>query len=65
VVINIDPESPFLKQGLHEGSVITTVAGRSITEVSQLQRVINDTPLDRCSIGVAPQTATASLQYDR
>jgi serine protease Do len=61
VVLNIDPASPFMKQGLHEGSIITTVAGRSISELAQLQGIINDTPFERCAIGVAPETATASI----
>jgi S1-C subfamily serine protease len=61
VVLNIDPASPFTRQGLHEGSVITTVAGQTVTEVTQLQGIINDKPLEQCGIGVAPETATASV----
>jgi S1-C subfamily serine protease len=65
VVLNIDSTSPFSKMGLHEGSVITSVAGEPISGITQLQRVINDTPFDQCTIGVASDLATASISTER
>ncbi len=67
VVYEISPASPFVKQGLHEGAVISTLAGRAVTGMTQLQNLINETPLERCEIGLAaePAVATANAADDR
>ena len=48
MVIGVEPHSPMLKLGVRAGSVITSVAGRAITDVTELQKIVNDTPPDRC-----------------
>ena len=53
MVIAIDPQSPCVKQGIIQGSVIATVAGQSVSDVVNLQRIINDTPPTSCGIAVA------------
>lgn len=53
MVIAIDPGSPFAKAGIAQGSIIATVAGKSVSDVVQLQRILNDTPPDACGIGLA------------
>jgi S1-C subfamily serine protease len=52
LVISIDTDSPLKKQGVNTGCVITSVAGRSVTSMLDLQRVINDVPADKCDVRV-------------
>ena len=63
MVLNIDPASPFLKRGIHEGTIIRCVAGKSVNAIDELQEIINDTPFDRCNFVTEPDpaAATASL----
>jgi serine protease Do len=53
MVFSIDPASPFTKLGLQPGTVIRSVAGKAVTDMTQLQGIINDVPLERCDIAVA------------
>jgi serine protease Do len=63
MVIGIDPASPMLKQqGLKVGSVITSVAKHAIADVTEFQRIINDTPPEQCSLEIeAGADATAQV----
>jgi serine protease Do len=53
MVFSIDSTSPFTRQGIHEGSIITSISGKSVAALTQLQDIINDTPLDQCDIHLA------------
>ena len=53
MVIGIDPNSPFVKEGVTQGSVITAVAGVRINDVTDVQRVVNDVPPERIALEVA------------
>lgn len=48
MVIGIAETSPFLKQHVRQGDVITAVAGKAIRDVLELQRVLNEAPADKC-----------------
>jgi S1-C subfamily serine protease len=63
-VLDVDPASPFLKRGFHEGTVIRSVAGKAVHDVAELQTIINDTPLERCDFVTAPeaQNVTADVR---
>jgi S1-C subfamily serine protease len=64
MVFGIDPTSPFTKFGVHEGSVIKTVAGKPVTGVTELQSIINDTPIEQCDLGLADlATAVVSIGH--
>jgi serine protease Do len=53
MVIGIDPTSPMSKlQGLKVGSVITSVAKHAIADITEFQRIINDTPPEQCSLEI-------------
>src|SRR5206468_3126111 len=41
LVIGIDPKSPFVKEGVAAGSVITSISGVKLNDVTDLQRVVN------------------------
>jgi serine protease Do len=47
MVISLDPTSPAIKDGIQVGSVITSIAGRAVTDVIELQRVVNEIPPDQ------------------
>ncbi len=49
---------------LPEGAVISTVAGRAVSSLADLQQILNSTPPELCSIGVwtAPPTLSASIE---
>jgi S1-C subfamily serine protease len=49
-VLDVDPSSPFIKLGLHEGAIIRTVSNKPLHTLIDLQSIINDTPLDRCDL---------------
>jgi len=53
MVFGIDPASPFAKQGIQPGTVIRSVAGKTVSDMTQLQSIINDVPLEHCDIAVA------------
>ena len=50
MVIGIDAKSPFTSEGLKAGSVITAIAGKSVHDIAELQRIINDTPDEHCKV---------------
>lgn len=54
MVVNVDPNSPFAAMGITPGTVIQRVAGQTIRSLADLQRVINDTPAEHCSVELPP-----------
>ncbi len=63
LVIAVDPNCPLAKEGIVQGSIITTVAGKPVTDVTALQQIINDVPPDKCVLGLAEGTkAMVSVQ---
>jgi serine protease Do len=64
MVFGIDPTSPFTKFGIHEGTVIKSIAGKPVTGLTELQGILNDTPPDRCDIGIAADLATAVVPVE-
>ena len=44
VVLAVSEKSRYAKQGLHEGDIITAIAGKALADVTDLQQVLNDLP---------------------
>ncbi|HZL34324.1 MAG TPA: trypsin-like peptidase domain-containing protein [Tepidisphaeraceae bacterium] len=62
MVVAIDPQSPFIKEGVAQGSIITTIAGKAVSDVLQLQRILNDTAPNACKIQLnKPRSAMVSI----
>jgi serine protease Do len=59
IVVGIDEDSPLRKLGIGQGSVITSVAGRPVASIADLQKIVNDLPVDQCVVETA-RTAGAS-----
>ncbi len=64
MVLAIDPRSPLLKEGITQGSIITTVAGRAVADVKGLQQILNDMPDDRCAVGFSVASPTVATARD-
>jgi serine protease Do len=64
MVIAMDPRSPLAKEGIKQGSIITTVAGRAVSDVKTLQQILNDVPSEQCALGLAdpPKGAVATVR---
>ncbi|MBC8106812.1 MAG: trypsin-like peptidase domain-containing protein [Anaerolineae bacterium] len=52
MVLGVDPNSP-LADGLASGNVITAIAGKPVSDLLSLQRIINDTPAAQCKLTLA------------
>ena len=61
MVLAIDPASPMIKHGISQGSIIATVAGKPVSDIEQLQHVLNDTPPEACGIEMAHQGQVAAI----
>jgi len=53
MVLSISDDSPFHKQKIVQGDVITTVAGKTVPDVTTLQQILSQTPADQCSLSIA------------
>jgi serine protease Do len=63
LVVAMDPKSPAAKLGIHQGQVITTVAGKPVTDIKTLQQVLNDTPAEQCALGTSEtKSAVATVR---
>ena len=49
--------SPLSAAGLTVGSVIKDVAGRPVGDLVALQRILDETPVERCKLGLLPPPA--------
>jgi S1-C subfamily serine protease len=68
MVLGVDSMSPAGKEGIQSGAVITSIAGRPVADVVELQRIINDVPPDQWSIelhGVGAPAAAMASSSDR
>jgi S1-C subfamily serine protease len=55
IVLGIGADSPFAKDGVAQGSVITAIAGKPVAGITDLQSLINDLPTEPCSLQFAAQ----------
>jgi S1-C subfamily serine protease len=49
------------QQGLKVGSVITSVAKHAIADVTEFQRIINETPPEQCSLEIEAGSDSAQV----
>jgi serine protease Do len=60
MVLAVQDNSPAVQQGITAGTVITSVAGKTVAAIKDLQAIINDTPEERCSIELATTSSTVA-----
>ena len=54
MVLGVDRNSPLAQQrGVTQGSVITSVAGIAVSNIPQLQEILDRTPEEKCTIEFA------------
>ena len=61
MVVAIEPQSPFVKQGISQGAIIGSVAGKPVESIIQLQQILNDTAPADCNVSLA-KTSVVSAQ---
>ncbi len=49
MVLGVDSASPFVKQGMRQGAIITAVAGKPVSSTADLQAILNDTAPQKCT----------------
>lgn len=54
MVVGIEPDSPMAGKGVHSGTIITSVAGKPVNAVADLQDVLDQTQPEQCAIEFAP-----------
>ena len=59
VVLRVGADSPFAREGIAQGSVITSIAGKPVVGITELQALINDLPVEQCRLELAPQEKPA------
>jgi serine protease Do len=59
VVLGIGADSPFVRDGVIQGSIITGIAGKPVVGITELQSLINDLPTEQCSLELAAQEKAA------
>ncbi|HEV2296645.1 MAG TPA: trypsin-like peptidase domain-containing protein [Tepidisphaeraceae bacterium] len=57
LVVGMDESSPLAKRGIALGTVITTVAGKTVGSILELQKIIEATPQDQWEIGTTAAPA--------
>jgi serine protease Do len=64
MVLGVGADSPFLKDGVAQGSVITAIAGKPVAGITDLQFLLNDLPSEQCSLQLASEedSAVVSIQ---
>jgi S1-C subfamily serine protease len=55
MVLGILPDSPFIKDGVAQGAVITAIAGKPVSGITDLQSLLNDLPSEPCALELAAQ----------
>jgi S1-C subfamily serine protease len=54
MVLALDSNSPVASLGIHPGSIITSVAGKLVSNLEQFQQIITATPIDQCAFQTVP-----------
>jgi serine protease Do len=62
MVVGMDDTSPFARQGIKLGSIVTSIAGKAVTSLLELQQVIEATPPELCAIETDGSSALASSE---
>lgn len=64
MILGVDPTSPLAQDGLASGAVITAMAGKPVSDLLTLQRIINDTPAEQCKLSLAspPEANVAQIE---
>jgi S1-C subfamily serine protease len=59
MVLGVGADSPFVKDGVAQGNVITAIAGKPVAGITDLQSLLNDLPSEPCALQLAGQDNSA------
>lgn len=63
MIFGVEAGSPFTRQGVTPGAIITAVAGTHVSDLLSLQKVLDSTPAERCKLELSKSAGTiASAQ---
>jgi serine protease Do len=63
LVIAVNDDSPLKSQGIAPGSVITSIGGKPVNTIVEMQNLLNDLPPSQCTVQLAPTvTQVVSVQ---
>jgi len=60
VVLAVSEKSRYARQGVHEGDIITAIAGKPLVDVTDLQQALNDLPPTQRDIKVVSRRSTVA-----
>ena len=61
LVIGISENSPYRKENIKPGDIITSLAGKAVNDIVELQKILNQTPIEKCTIGLAGRVKVVAL----
>jgi serine protease Do len=64
VVLAVAEKSRYAKQGVHEGDIITSIAGKALADVTDLQQVLNDLPPTQRELKVIARKSVVASAHD-
>jgi serine protease Do len=63
MVLAVDAARDTAPGGIAQGTIITAVAGRAVSTIADLQRIINETPPEQCALRTAdPRSAVVTAE---
>jgi serine protease Do len=64
VVLAVSETSRYIKQGVHEGDIITAIAGKALADVIDLQQVLNDLPPTQRELKLISRKSAVASAHD-
>jgi len=64
VVLAVNEKSRYVKQGVHEGDVITAIAGKALADVTDLQQALNDLPPSKRDLTLVSRKGALASIHD-
>ena len=64
VVLAVSEKSRYARQGVHEGDIITAIAGKALADVIDLQQILNDLPPTQREIKLATRKSAVASVHD-
>jgi serine protease Do len=65
MVLAVDKDSRATTKGIAQGSIISAIAGKTITCIADLQQVLNSTPAELCTIEMAHDQTVVTLDQSK
>ena len=64
MVYGVEAGSTFLKDGIASGTIITAIAGKAVADMPALQKLLNDTPAEKCKLDLLKGPKAVATAHD-